>query len=125
MKVLTHEADSLSAGRRREVNALKKAHYRLCCEQVETLNQVRKLKGLNTRLAVLSLFGMMNWIYTWYRAEVDPDGETMARQRAEIFLRGVSAWAPGARGRSSGDHFGRSAYTVSKSLAGRARSVRI
>lgn len=94
MKVLTHEAGSLADRRRGEVNALKRSYYRLCYDQVEGLKQARKLKGLNTRLAVLSLFGMMNWIYTWHRPDVDPDAETMARQMAEIFLRGISS--PGA-----------------------------
>ncbi len=89
MKVLTHEADSLRNAWRREVNALKKSYYRLCFDQVEALKQERKLKGLNTRLAVLSLFGMMNWIYTWYRPEVDPDAGAMAEQMAAIFVRGI------------------------------------
>ncbi len=94
MKVLTHEADSLADGRRRQVDALKKSYYRLCFDQVEALKQARKLKGLNTRAAALSLFGMMNWIYTWYRPDVDPDAETMARHMAAIFLRGVcGGWA--------------------------------
>ncbi len=99
MKVLTHEAGSLADGRRREVNALKKSYTRLCFDQVEALKRVRKLKGLNTRAAVLSLFGMMNWIYTWYRPDVDPDAETMAQCMAEIFLRGVcGGWASQASG---------------------------
>lgn len=99
MKVLTHEADSLADERRREVNALKKSYYRLCYDQVEALKQAWKLKSLNTRLAVLSLFGMMNWIYTWHRADVDPDAESLARPMAEIFLGGIaSAGMQGAQG---------------------------
>ena len=89
MKVLTHEEEWLEAERRREVHSLKRAYYRLCFCQVEALKKARKLKGLNTRLAVLSLFGMMNWIYTWYKSGRDPDARDCARQMSEIFLHGL------------------------------------
>ena len=89
MKVLTHEEEWLEAERRREVHALKRAYYRLCFSQVEVLKREHKLKGLNTRLAALSLFGMMNWIYTWYKPGRDPDARDCARQMSEIFLHGL------------------------------------
>jgi len=89
MKVLTHEEEWLEAERRREVHTLKRAYYKLCFCQVEALKKARKLKGLNTRLAVLSLFGMMNWIYTWYKPGCDPDAPGCARQMSEIFLHGL------------------------------------
>jgi hypothetical protein len=37
----------------------------------------------------MGLFGMMNWIYTWYRPRVDPDAEILAREMSDIFLRGI------------------------------------
>ena len=89
MKVLTHEEAWIEAERRREVHALKRAYYRLCFSQVEALKTAHKLKGLNTRLAALSLFGMMNWIYTWYKPGRDPDARECARQMSEIFLHGL------------------------------------
>ena len=48
------------------------------------------------RIAVLSLFGMMNWIYTWHNPRVDADASALARQMAGIFLNGLL----GARKRS-------------------------
>lgn len=89
MKVLTHEEEWLEDERRREVRALKKAYYQICFEQVQALKEAWNLRGLNTRLAVLSLFGMMNWIYTWYNPKVDPGARTCARQMTGIFLRGI------------------------------------
>ena len=91
MKVLTHEEGWLAATRRREVRAIKRAYYRLCFDQVEALKRARRLAGLNTRLAVLSLFGMMNWIYTWHNPKVDPGAAACAEQMEEIFLRGILA----------------------------------
>jgi hypothetical protein len=45
---------------------------------------------------VLSLFGMMNWIYTWHNPRVDADAENLAGEMSDIFLRGV---LPGSKGR--------------------------
>jgi len=100
MKVLTHEEKSLEDERRRELHALKKDYYRLCYEQVEEIKQRRKLKDLNTRLAVLSLFGMMNWIYTWYNPRVDPDAPTLAREMSDIFLEGILSAGERCAGRN-------------------------
>ena len=44
----------------------------------------------STRIAVLSLFGMMNWIYTWHHPRVDADADALAREMGNIFLRGVA-----------------------------------
>jgi len=89
MKVLTHEEESLEEDLRRDVKAIKKAYYQLCFDQVEALKEARSLSELNTRLAVLALFGMMNWIYTWYNPKVDPGSAVMARQMTDIFLKGI------------------------------------
>ena len=91
MKVLTHEEEWLGRSRGREVRAIKKAYYKLWLEQVEALKLDRNLNGLSTRLAVLSLFGMMNWIYTWYNPRIDPDAPGCAEVMAGIFLRGILA----------------------------------
>jgi len=89
MKVLTHEEESLQDELRRELKAIKKAYYRLCFDQVDALKRARRLAGLDTRLAVLSLFGMMNWMYTWYNPRIDPDAATMAKQMSDTFLHGI------------------------------------
>jgi TetR/AcrR family transcriptional regulator, cholesterol catabolism regulator len=89
MKVLTHEEEWLGRERGREVRSIKRAYYQLCFEQVEALRRVRSVQGLNTRLAVLALFGMMNWIYTWYNPKIDPDAADCAEAMAAIFLEGI------------------------------------
>jgi hypothetical protein len=52
------------------------------------LKSARRLE-FSTRIAVLSLFGMMNWIYTWHNPRADADSEAIAREMGDIFLRGV------------------------------------
>ncbi|MBI2955765.1 MAG: TetR/AcrR family transcriptional regulator [Acidobacteria bacterium] len=105
MKVLSHESDSLTPPYQADVAELKRAYYRLACAIVEDLKRERKLRNLNTRLAVLSLFGMMNWIYTWHKPRLDPDSDALAEHIAGLFLGGIEAEADGAArlGRGSND----------------------
>ena len=88
MKVLSHEADVLKNGYGAEVAAIKREYYRIC---VGLLDDFKSAKGLefSSRMAVLSLFGMMNWIYTWHNSRIDADAGQLASEMSEIFLRGV------------------------------------
>jgi len=88
MKVLSHEADSLKNGFAAEIAAIKREYYRICVGLLDELKSDRGLQ-FSTRIAVLSLFGMMNWIYTWHNPRVDADADELARQMSDIFLRGV------------------------------------
>ncbi len=88
MKVLSHEADVLKNGFASEVAAIKREYYRICVGLLDDLKRDRGLE-FSTRIAVLSLFGMMNWIYTWHNPRVDADAEQIAREMGDIFLRGV------------------------------------
>ena len=88
MKVLSHEAEVLKNGFAAEVAAIKRQYYRICVGMLDDLKRERDLQ-VSTRIAVLSLFGMMNWIYTWHNPRTDADAALMAREMADIFLRGV------------------------------------
>src|SRR3979490_895810 len=88
MKVWSHEADVLKNGFGAEVAAIKREYYRICVGLLEDLKRARGLE-FSTRIAVLSLFGMMNWIYTWHNPRVDADAEHLAGEMGDIFLRGV------------------------------------
>ena len=90
MKVLSHEDEVLKNDFGSEVATIKRAYYRICVGLLDALKQERKLH-FSTRIAVLSLFGMMNWIYTWHNPRVDADAETIAREMGDIFLSGVVA----------------------------------
>jgi len=98
MKVLSHEAEALKNSFASEVAAIKREYYRICVGLLDDLKRVRGLQ-FSTRIAVLSLFGMMNWIYTWHNPRVDADAEHIAREMGDIFLRGVMN---GSRARKDG-----------------------
>lgn len=99
MKVLSHEDDVLKNGYGAELATIKREYYRICVGLVndlakaEGLNQVRSQAaasaGIGTRTAVMGLFGMINWLYTWYNPRVDPDAGTLAREISDVFLRGM------------------------------------
>ena len=88
MKVLSHEAEVLKNGFGTEIASLKRTYYRMCVGLLDDFKAAEKLE-FSTRMAVLSLFGMMNWIYTWYNPRVDADAEHLARGMSELFLRGI------------------------------------
>jgi AcrR family transcriptional regulator len=89
MKVLTHEADALTNGFGSEVAAIKREYYRICVGLMEDFKKARGLQ-VSTRTSVMSLFGMMNWIYTWHNPRVDADAEHLSTEMANIFLKGVT-----------------------------------
>jgi len=88
MKVLTHEDETLKNGRGKEIRAIKREYYQICFDLLEDLRRARGLE-FSGRLAVLSLFGMINWIYTWHNPRVDAGAKSLARQMGDIFLNGV------------------------------------
>ena len=96
MKVLSHEDEVLKNGFGTEIAALKREYYRICIGLLDDFKQQKRLQ-FSSRMAVLSLFGMMNWIYTWYNPRVDADAKQIAREMGDIFLRGISSAARGKR----------------------------
>jgi len=90
MKVLSHEDDVLRNGFGSEIAGIKREYYRIC---MELLDDFKRAKGLqfSSRIAVLSLFGMMNWIYTWYNPQADANAKELSCQMGDIFLQGICA----------------------------------
>jgi len=90
MKVLSHEDEVLKNGFGAEIAALKREYYRICVGLLDDFKREKRLE-FSSRLAVLSLFGMMNWIYTWYNPRLDANAKEMARAMGDIFLKGIYA----------------------------------
>lgn len=85
MKVLTHEADSLTGEFRTRVNAMKR---RLTEMVTEILTELRPTSDLDLRVSAFALFGMMNWMYNWYRPDRDVPVERLADEISRLFLGG-------------------------------------
>ncbi len=91
MKVLSHEAESLTGAPLEEVRRLKRAYVDLCQGLLAALEDQGGGERVGRHVASYALFGMMNWIYTWY----DPKGSLGAPELAEsicrLFLNGYAA----------------------------------
>jgi len=91
MKVLSHEAESLTGAPLEEVRRQKRAYVDLCEALLERLDEQNGGERVNRHVATYALFGMMNWIYTWY----DPAGsvgvEELADSIRRLFLNGYAA----------------------------------
>src|SRR5579864_6922093 len=90
MKVLSHEAEVLKNGFGAEITAIKREYYRICVGLLDEFKLAKRLE-FSSRMAVLSLFGMMNWIYTWYNPRIDADAGSLSRGMGDIFLQGINA----------------------------------
>jgi AcrR family transcriptional regulator len=89
MKVLSHEDEVLKNGYGAEIAGIKREYVRTCVELMDDLKRAQGLE-FSSRTAALSLFGMMNWIYTWYKARLDGDATELATEMGNIFLNGLT-----------------------------------
>ena len=90
MKVLSHEDDVLDGDYGREIAGIKRDYYQTCRE---LLDRYKRQMGLefDSRTAVLSLFGMINWIYTWYNPRLDGKADRLAKEMSNIFFKGIGS----------------------------------
>jgi len=93
LKVLAHEDEALKNGLSSEIAGIKREYYRICLGLMEDLRRTRGL-DFNTRTAVMSVFGMINWIYTWYKPRVDGNADALAERMGNIVLNGIVSSKP-------------------------------
>ena len=89
MKVLSHEAESLNGAFLAEIEAIKRKYYKICLGVIQELIDTGRMRALNPRITVMSLLGMMNWIYNWYDPKRDGKASDLARHMTEVFLHGI------------------------------------
>jgi AcrR family transcriptional regulator len=87
MKVLAHEEGELTGTMRSQVRRRKKEYVGLL---EELLGDVPGTHA-DPRIAAYALFGMMNWIYTWYHPAGATSPATLAEELASLFLDGYIA----------------------------------
>ncbi|MGH7663446.1 MAG: TetR/AcrR family transcriptional regulator [Gemmatimonadaceae bacterium] len=88
MKVLSHEAESLSGDLLARVNELKRDYTRTLMDILEELEATNGPAHVNRRVAAYALFGQMNWIYNWYKPLGDIDVGLLAQNMCRLFLGG-------------------------------------
>jgi TetR/AcrR family transcriptional regulator, cholesterol catabolism regulator len=88
MKVLSHEAASLSGERLRKVNAIKRRYVDLLEGLLK--EAAPEEAAADRSAAAYALFGMMNWLYNWYDPAGALDPQRLAALMARIFLGGFA-----------------------------------
>ena len=92
MKVLSHEAEALTGEYRSQISARKREYVSAVQRCVDQLAPDRD--PADRRVATFALFGMMNWIYTWYRPSKDVSVDRLSSTVLQIFLEGVGTAQP-------------------------------
>lgn len=89
MKVMAHEDESLTGGFQEKMLLLKRRYVKILTDQIEEMQSLEGGKGINLRAATFSLFGMMNWIYTWYHPKRDLPLTELIEQMLRIYFFGI------------------------------------
>ncbi len=94
MKVLSHEDDELDGEMGSQVLGRKREYVSLLHDLLAAL----PAGAISPQIATYSLFGMMNWIYTWYQPEGEITPAALADQMSRLFLAGYLAGTPTVTG---------------------------
>ena len=97
IRVLVHEDCCLSKANREIIRSFKRDYVAICESLIDALPRAEGAPMIDRRLATFSLFGMLNWFYTWHHKAQDLGAEEMSSGFFQIFLRGYQG-----KGDSSG-----------------------
>jgi AcrR family transcriptional regulator len=84
MKVLSHEDDELEGTMGERIRKRKRTYVDLLTQLLTAVGH----EGMTPRVATYALFGMMNWIYTWYNPSGSITPAQLADELAQLFLNG-------------------------------------
>jgi AcrR family transcriptional regulator len=93
MKVVSHEAGVLTGDLGHRVAEIKRKYYVRCQQIIQAILAETDSDSPHLRTTTLALFGMINWVYTWYRPGRDYDAKQLADSMTDLFLLGVRASA--------------------------------
>jgi len=94
MKVIIHEYDVLSKEYQSQISQIKAECTHLAEGILKDYFKEKNIKGCNSLYAIMVLFGMMNWLYTWFKPR-DKGNETMEELIdviLNIFFDGIHHW---------------------------------
>ncbi|MEE8459794.1 MAG: TetR/AcrR family transcriptional regulator [Phycisphaerales bacterium] len=95
LKVCSHELDSLSGDAYDETLRIRREYYELTRSVVDrVIGDAGENGSLDRRIATMSLFGTLNWLYRWYDPKKDRSPTALANQISTQFLQGVLGRVP-------------------------------
>jgi len=89
MKVMAHEDESLTGEFDEKILVLKRRYVKVIMDLLGELQNQEGGKGIDLRVATFALFGMMNWIYTWYQPKRDLAVPQLIEQMLRIYFFGL------------------------------------
>ena len=97
MKVIIHEYDVLSKDYQAGISKIKAEYTRLAEGILKDYFEEKGISGCNSLYAIMALFGMMNWLYTWFRPgkRENHEMEALIDVILNIFFDGVHHWKHG------------------------------
>jgi AcrR family transcriptional regulator len=98
LKVCANEMDTLSGDYYEQVRELRQKYLKVTLGIVEQIGERVGGPRIDSWLATLYLFGMLNWIYMWYPAVENTSADTLADQVMVLFLEGFLPRQPDQSG---------------------------
>ena len=89
MKVMAHEDESLSGEFQEKILVLKRRYVKVLMDLIGELQEHEGGKRVDLRVATFALFGMMNWIYTWYQPKRDLPFPQLIEQMLRLYFYGL------------------------------------
>jgi hypothetical protein len=89
MKVMAHEDESLTGKYNEKILVLKRRYVKVIMDLMRELQDQEGAKGIDLRVATFALFGMTNWIYTWYQPQRDLPLPQLIEQMLRIYFFGL------------------------------------
>lgn len=89
MKVMAHEDESLTGDFQDKILVLKRRYVKVIMDLIGELQGKESSQRLDLRVATFALFGMMNWIYTWYQPKRDLAFPQLIEQMLKIYFFGL------------------------------------
>ena len=89
MKVMAHEDESLTGDFQDRILVLKRRYVKVIMDLIGELQGRDGANATDIRVATFALFGMMNWIYTWYQPKRDLAFPPLIEQMLRIYFFGL------------------------------------
>jgi AcrR family transcriptional regulator len=89
MKVMAREDESLTGEFNDRILVLKRRYVKVIMDLITEFQEQEGGRGIDLRVATFSLFGMMNWVYTWYQPRRDLPLRQLAEQMLRIYFFGL------------------------------------
>lgn len=95
VKIFVEDTDKLTLEMQKKIKDKERKVYELYAGQFSLLIREKKIKGIELPVINFALFGMINWVYRWFKEEGPLPLEAVALRTIEILFSGLMAVTSG------------------------------